>query len=549
MIKNTNYSLDLEINDAAKLNKIATLPSSVKPLINNRIRRGNTYAFFSNCRPYDLTEAYRIADTESFVSASLRRKKTLILKDGYKLVSENKDDIDYLTDRLEEIQYVTNKSFKSLLEEMVTSVIHNHNLYLYIARSKNSSTGNVRKINGVKKDPIAGYFFLPEMDVELLENEIHELVGYKYNVCRGLYNEFNKDEVLHLIIEKKPNLNIGTPPLESVKDDILSLRQIEESLERLIYKLSIPLIHLQVGTETRPAGKDRLTGRLEVDIANDQMASIDEAGGIVTSERVNIHMIGAESQALRLSSYIDYYKNRVLVGLSTSEVDLGTGNSTTGGAAAIVSEALKQNVEMYQTYLETFITENILTPLLLESDKYKDKLYLSESEKVLFKFEKTNLDIKIKLESHYLNEVNLGTLTADEYRVLTGRRPFTKKEKQELLEKVTGPQTKGGSSNPISNSTNPTNQHTTNAIRDELSLSSYLDNIEENRITTANNMLYSKLSPILDELVNDDRVKNFVTELTTALQTYIIGKVPRDSIINAVETLLCKNILEYIDSK
>ena len=42
-------------------------------------------------------------------------------------------------------------------------------------------------------------------------------------------------------------------------------------------------------------------------------------------------------------------------------------------------------------------------------------------------------DVKIKLESHYINEANASLITVDEYRVLTGRRALTTEEKNEFL--------------------------------------------------------------------------------------------------------------------
>lgn len=582
----TNYTSDFDILDARKigeLKKVRTGPSFVDP---NRIRRSNVYAFFSGNKEYDFTEAYRIADTESFVSSALSKKKNLILKDGYNLVSENEDDVLYIAKRLNELAYVTDVPFTTLLEDITTSILHNHNCFLYQARKEASSTGNIRKVDGKKVQPIAGFFYLPETKLDLLEDELGDVVAYKYNISRGIYNEFYKEEVLHLTVNKKPGINIGTPPLEAVKDDILSLRQIEESLERLIYKLSIPLIHMKVGTEKIPAGKDRATGRLEIDIVNEMMQTMEEAGGITTSERVDIKMLGAESQALRLSSYIDHFKNRVLVGLAISDVDLGTGTTTTGGAAQIVSEALRQNIEMYQYCIENFITDYIITPLLLERDSNVDKQYLTDVEKVKFKFTKTNADVKIKLESHFINEANAGLITRNEYRTLTGRRPLTKAEENELLklngklpdgsnipdsmhpdEKATlkakatnstsnnsstkKPAAKPKSStNSTSNYTNPTNQYKKSLINDELGIDIYVNNLIEGRSLAANAVLTKKLHDTLSESVkiSIEDCTNFVSPLTNTLQTYIIGKVPRESVVKAVETLLCKNILEYVES-
>ena len=583
MLYNTNYTQQT-IQDAKK---IATIKKLENPLFieNLRIKRNNLSYFNPYNKPYDFTEAYRIVDTESFVSAAISKKKNLILKDGFKLVSENEDDILYIKRRLNEISFVTDTPFTTLLGQIVDSLLHNHNMFLYVARKQNASTGEVRIEGRRKIKPIAGFFHLSETKTDLIENNLGAVIGYKYNINRGIYNEFKKEEVLHLYINKKPDLNIGTPPLEAVKDDILSLRQIEENLERLIYKLSVPLIHAKVGSEKFPAGIDQITGRSEIDVVNDQILSMDDAGGITTTDRVDIKMLGAESQALRLSSYIDHFKNRVLVGLTISDVDLGTGTTTTGGAASIVSEALRQNVEMYQTTVEEFITDYIITPLLLERDKNSSKQYLEDEDKVQFKFNKSNLDSKIKLESHYINETNAKLITVDEYRVLTGRRALTKEEKNEFLKlsgklpdgsnipdalhpdekalakarsssssstakKTTTTSKPKSSSNPTSNSTNPTNQHKKDLIRDELQLDRYLSNITDSRYEAANklltNSIYNEMKEYVDIEIED--CERFVRPLTNTLKTYIIKNINDYGIINTtVKNVIYKNILEYIN--
>ena len=49
---------------------------------------------------YDLSESARIIDTESFVAASFRKKRQLILKNGYQINSENKRNLSYINNRL-----------------------------------------------------------------------------------------------------------------------------------------------------------------------------------------------------------------------------------------------------------------------------------------------------------------------------------------------------------------------------------------------------------------------------------------------------------------
>lgn len=603
LIHKTNFTDCFSISDA-KVAQLAPMPDQTKI-----VDRSNQY-FNSTIykrgmldkAPYDFNETYRIIDTESYVASTFRKKRTLILKDGYQLISENKDDIEYIKKRLEEFQYVTNKSFKDLLEEIVSSLINNHNVFLLPVRKLKSSTGNVRKILGKKIQPIAGYYVLPETKMSIIEDFYGQVVGYKYTVTKALVRYFEVDEIIHLKLEAKPGYNLGTPPLEPLVDDIVALRQIEESLERLIYKLSVPIIHAKVGTESKPAGIDRLTGEKEVDQVNQALLHMEDAGGITTSERVEFKMLGAESQALRLSGYLEYFKNRVLVGLSISDLDFGVANSTSSGSAEIVTKALQQNVEMYQRKIEDFVTDVLFTQLLLESDKYLGQLYLEEADKVRFKIIPSNIDEKIKLESHLINEANAYLITPDEYRALTGKRPLTAEEKeeldrisgrkaeeaaQELAKKTTDANiaaqkaaakaatvaTTTSSAKKVDPSkTTSTNQHTDNTvqkaatdsanksvqksksttspIKDSLNLDRYVTHTYNNRPELASKLLTNKLSEMLEEnelIFDAKQVDEFSHKLTSSLQNYIIGTATRNSTLDIVEKLLCKKILEIIN--
>lgn len=568
MIKDTKYQYIIS-DSKSKLTTLQRVKSpNYRQVDNNPITR----AFFNKRTEYDFTESYRIADTECFVSTTINKKRSLILKEGFKYLSKNPSDIDYLKKRLNEIEFVSGYSLSTLLNEITTSILHNHNAFIYIARGEDSSTGNRRPVDG-NIEPIACFFPLAEAKMELLENEYKEVEGYKYKYNLRTYNTFDVDEIIHIAVDKKPTLNVGTPPLESVKDDILSLRQIEQSLERLVYKMTIPLMHAVVGTKEQPAGIDEITGRPETEVINEQLNYMEDAGGITTTHRVDLKMLGAESQALRLSGPLEYYKNRVLVGLIISDVDLGTGKSTTGGAASVISEALQQNIEMYQNIIEDFVTNKILTPLLLEKEENVDKQYLTDDQKVYFKFNNTNLDSKVKIESHYINEFNSKLITRDEYRSYTGREPLTESEKQDIFDDLglvkesdqitmdlgndTSVSSVSQSSNPTSNYTNPTNQYNKNPVEDsviqkELSLRQYVDCLIQGKQEMAIALLTSKMvlpleesghNKIQDNDKNGDEIEQTVRSLTTVITTYIMPFIKdRRVLMDTVERFIIRRI-------
>lgn len=578
LIHKTNYTHHVEILDSKTIAKLTPVsdPTRTPPTKNQAMARPNFVLkrglSLSNA-PYDFSETYRVLDTESFVSSTFRKKRTLILKDGFQFITENNRDAEYLKRRLEEFHYVTDLSFKNFLEQLLMSFVNNHNAFILPIRKEASSTGNVRKVMGKTIQPIAGFYVIPETKMELVEDDYGQVIGYKYHLTKGTFKYYKPDEIIHLKTEVKPGYNVGTPPLESLIDDIIALRQIEESLERLIYKLSVPIIHAKVGTEAKPAGIDRLTGEKEVDQLNRALLHLEDAGGITTSERVEFKMLGAESQALRLSGYLEYFKNRVLVGLSISDLDLGVANSTSSGSAVVVTKALQQNVEMYQRQLEDFISDVIFPMILLESDEYKTRLYLEDSEKILFRVVASNIEDKIKIESHYMNEFNAGLMTMDEYRAKTGKRVLTEKEKKEIYDFKNPPKeatttSSTSSSNTTKSVTAPANQHSKESksvkrtsqgnnsgsqptpIRDALHLDRYVANIHDSRTTTAVTLLTKSLGALLTESelsYNSEEMGMFVGKLTSSLQNYIIGTATKNSTLNMVEKLLCNKILEIIE--
>lgn len=515
----------------------------------------NRYMFngILNRQEYDFTETYRIIDTESYVASVFRKKKTLLLKDGYNLISENEKDKKYIEKRLEELSYVTGKTFKNILTEFSSSLINNHNSYLLIVRDSQRSSGNSRNYLNKNVEPIAGIFVIPETKIKPIEDLYGLVINYRYEVKPGFYEYFTPEEIIHLSLEKKPGSNIGTPPLESVVDDLRALRQVEESLERLIYKLSTPIIHAKVGTPERPASFNKISGEEEVKEVSEALTHLEESGGITTNERVEFKILGAESQALRLGGYLDYFKNRVLIGLTCSDIDLGVANSTSSAAAQELKKALAQNVEMYQQAIENEITDRLFCLLLLESDKYSDKFYIEERDKVKLKFINSDIDAKIKTESHYINEVNAGLITVDEYRALTGKRQLSNKEKTNLkgYEDLSQTET-NGSTDSIAN---PVNQHTDETVvesrvQDSLNIKRYIELLNEDAPSASLVLLNNTVTKELDESkleYNKEEFKEFITRLTTSMQQFIIGKVPQDSVYPIVNKMLYRKITEIIE--
>lgn len=361
---------------------------------------------------YDLSEHGRIIDCESFVASAFKKKRQAITKEGVEIVGDNQRNVDYINKRLEEIEYTTGLPFELFIDEVVENLVNFNNCFILKYRNEDNSTGNVRYVGEKEIKPISGLYVLAAPTIDTANDKKGNIIKYRHRITSELTKIFKAEDILHIYHNKRTGVTIGTPPLEAVKDDITALRNIEECTELLIYRHASPFVHVQVGDKDKPAGR-LPDGTPEVNLYSSIIDEMNESGGVATPHRIKINMLGSESQAMRLESYLTYYRDRVLAGLNISQVDLAIGGNTTGGSAGIISQTLKDDVRAYQKTLTNFISNTLFTELLLESDYYADSINIPKKDRVYLSFNENDLDARVKLESHYLNMFQGGLITKE----------------------------------------------------------------------------------------------------------------------------------------
>lgn len=417
-----------------------------------------------NDMEYDLSEHSRIIDTEAFVAAAFRKKRQLILKNGFEITSESQKNLEYIKKRLEEFEFVTSQSFRDLVSEVTENMVNFNNCFILKYRKEESSSGLLRELpNGKEFKPIAGLFVLAAPTIDTATNpKTGQIIRYRHRITERFSKQFKPDDIYHIYENKRVGITIGTPPLEPVKDDIIILRSIEQDTESMIHRHANPIIQVQVGTDNSPA-RILGDGTSEVDLYSDIIDHMAQNGGISTPHRVNVKMLGAESQALRLETYLEYFKNRVLTGLCISEVDLGGASK---GDSDIASNSLKEEVRSYQDCISNYITNYIFNELLLESPMYSSKYFIPENERVYLKFIESDLDKRIKIESHYLNLFVSGLINKE--AAIKNMKFETKDLAPDVIE--TNSKTNSVRNTISNNIIEPKNQHN---IKDSLQIKHY----------------------------------------------------------------------------
>lgn len=435
VVTSTNYGMPIRDRERPSESVVSVIPEKIgrrginSPILSYFGKQELMNSSFDRFKPheYDLYEYSRLIDTEAIAYKAFERKKSLIFKNGYEISSLNDENAEYIRQRLREFKYVSGVSFESFLEELVYNLIVFHNAYCLFYRNQDKTTADTRTANGKEIQPLAAIFNFPTESIERDIASNGDILKYRQRIDYNSYKIFQAKDVKHLTYNKRSGFTMGTPPLEPVKDDILALRRIEESVETLIYKSLFPIIHVKVGSNDNPAKMLR-NGQSEVSLMTNVLQEIDDYGGVVTSERVEIKAIGAESMALRVESYLKHFLERVMIGLGVSSTDLGVGDSSGKATGEVISQTLKEAVTDMQRVIARFITEELFTELLVESGKYDAKYLIPEEDIVYLSFNSLDRDAQIKIESHYLNLANSGMITQKEFREKIGLRDLSEEE-------------------------------------------------------------------------------------------------------------------------
>ena len=216
---------------------------------------------------YDLSESSRIIDTEAYVSETFRKKRQLIVKNGFIFDSEDKKNLEYIKQRLEEFEFVTQQTFRDFLAEIVENMVNYNNCFILKYRKEEASSGEIRSIpSGKEFKPIAGMYVLASPTIDTANDaKSGRIIKYRHRITENYSRQFKPADIYHIFENRRTGMTIGTPPLEAVRDDILTLRSIEQYTEDMIRKNASPFVHVKVGNDNQPA---RLLGdgSSEVDI-------------------------------------------------------------------------------------------------------------------------------------------------------------------------------------------------------------------------------------------------------------------------------------------
>lgn len=372
---------------------------------------------------YDFERILQAIDTDSYVKQGFSKYKELMWKEGWHLVGENPEAVDYVYTRFDFMELVMRRPMQDLLMEIGDQLVKFGNCYLVKSYGDISQyfPAPLEGANG-KGQTVVGYYILPAETVEIARDKNNKVTRYRQNVqgaAGGNPPEFKPEDVIHFSIDKKPGRAYGTPFFVAGVEDVIVLRQMEEDIANLVHKELFPLYKYKVGTPEYPPEPE------EIDQAADELANLRTDGGLVIpGDRHDVEVIGADGNALDAEAYLKYFRQRVVIGLGLSEHHLGM--TSEGGNKSVTDRldvALYDRIKMFQRYLEDMIRLFILNDLLIEGG-YDPFLNPNDpnsvSDRVIFKYREIDQDTKIKKENHSLQKWQGNAITLPELRMELG---------------------------------------------------------------------------------------------------------------------------------
>lgn len=434
--KFTTETRDREERSFRKLLSMTDVPVSEDlPILEKKIRRkieqekdylNSYYGHYGTILPeYDQYEPFTMLDTESYLLQAIRRKHSLMFRQGFKIQGENTRFAKYVNARLNTIGYMMGMTLENFIKDVLYNLLIISNCFLLKIRDEEASGGTPNPKND-NKTPVAAYMILPPHSIFPFVNQKGEIIKWRrYYGSARKYKDYRLEDVVHFKWDVKPGHVYGTPRTQPVRDDIFALRRLEENVEMLLINHLFPLFHVQVGTKDAPATM-LVDGITEVDLIKAELENMPKEGVFVTDERVTVDVVGIKGEAPDPQEIMQHYKKRIFTGLGVSPIDMGESDTGNRATAENVSQNLKDSVKTDLNWFCGQFKMYILKELFEENPSN-----LSVQNAILdvnLIFPDVDVDGHIKWENHVIEKFNNHLITEPEARRLIQLQPMSDKQ-------------------------------------------------------------------------------------------------------------------------
>lgn len=339
---------------------------------------------------FDFDEIRAAIETDSYIKGTTDKHKRLVYKAGYYLKSENEACVEYLKTRFRVMSFATKKPIDVLFQEIANDLISYSNCILIKTRVDKIMPGI--KATGIFSDkPVGGYSRIDLSSISIHRDQFGNITGYTQKTINGKEKKYKPEDVIHIYMDKESNNAFGTPKIIAALEDVKLLRKLEGNVLAIVHRFAMPIFHWKIG---KPEPGFQATQK-EIDEAKAEIESMSIDGSVVTNEKVEIGVIGAEGAAINAAPYLQYFENRVIAALDSSASQMGRGGAKQD--ADSMEGQCHDYIKFVQSIISIFIENFMLNELLLEGGFNP---VTNENDIVYYKFNEINIETKIKVENH-----------------------------------------------------------------------------------------------------------------------------------------------------
>ena len=394
--------------------------SKLKDFVVKTVGFVNIYDVGRNSNPmpeYDFEEIKRASETDSYIKISLDKYRRQIYKAGYYLKSENPDAVEYINTRFRIMSYATGKPMDIMFQEIADDLITYSNCLLVKTRVKNVMAGI--KANGLfGNQPVGGYFRIDPSTVTIQRDQTGNVLSYTQRIANGKEKTFKPTDIIHFYMDKETNNSFGTPKIIAALEDVKILRRLEGNVLAIVHRFAMPIFHWKIG---KPQAGFQATDT-EITEAKREIEGMSLDGVVITNEKTDIEVVGAQGNAIDASTYLSYFEQRVFTALDTTAAQMGRVVGS-GQSADTMESQTHDYIKYVQKTLSIFIENYLISELLMEGGFNP---ILDDQDIIEYVFNEISLDTKVKIENHELLKYQSNMQTLGEARRNIGAKEDVK---------------------------------------------------------------------------------------------------------------------------
>ena len=366
-------------------------------------------------------------NTEPLFARAADKYAEQIMKNDFDLVSKNPQAAAYMRQRLAQISRVSGVTTHQLLSAIAENISIYSNAFVLKVRNEDASGGNEwHDLDGKRRRPIAGLYPIDPTSLRVAIDQNGRILKWRQEIPGATkFQDFAPDDIVHFAYNKKTGLVFGTPMVWPVIDDIRALRRMEENVELLIYQHAVPLFHFKIGSQDLPGDYS------EVLEAQTLWNSMPSEGMIITTERYEIESVGVDGSAINAEPYLEYYRQRIFMGLGVSEVVMGLGGTSNRSTSTNLVKEMQNRTSKIQRLIKDIFDHEILFELLREGNLEWDEF--DPFNKVELHMVDIDFDERMKKENHFIDAYLKNAITEPEMRKELGRDPITDPENTNFM--------------------------------------------------------------------------------------------------------------------